>query len=226
MPLEGTITIDGLNNSWPLDGDGVSEGDDHIRQQKSVLKNILPGASGQGLASPLTATEDEFNYLVGVTSAIQAQLDALVTADLGLIPVGAIIMYNGSFASIPANFQLCDGTNGTPDLQNEFVYGTNIEGELGNIGGSPDAITVSHTHGNGTLGTSTNGAHTHTVSTGSPQLGGTLLTAAISASGTATVPSDGSHTHNINGSIASTGSSGTDANIPNWVKLAYIRRMT
>ncbi len=42
MPLENTITIEGLNTSWPLGGDGVAAGDDHIRQQKTILKNIFP----------------------------------------------------------------------------------------------------------------------------------------------------------------------------------------
>lgn len=32
-----------------------------------------------------------------------------------------IVMWYGSLASIPSGFVLCDGTNGTPDLRDNFV---------------------------------------------------------------------------------------------------------
>lgn len=43
----------------------------------------------------------------------------------GVIPVGGIIMWHGSLSSIGsgalANWRLCDGSNGTPDLRDRFV---------------------------------------------------------------------------------------------------------
>lgn len=33
------------------------------------------------------------------------------------------MIWSGSVASIPAGWQLCDGTSGTPDLRSRFVYG-------------------------------------------------------------------------------------------------------
>lgn len=54
----------------------------------------------------------------------------------GWIPVGGIVMYSGAFADIPANWHLCDGTDGTPDLTDRFIYGTNTEGEVGDTGGT------------------------------------------------------------------------------------------
>lgn len=33
------------------------------------------------------------------------------------------MIWSRSVASIPAGWQLCDGTNGTPDLRSRFVYG-------------------------------------------------------------------------------------------------------
>lgn len=39
----------------------------------------------------------------------------------GVVPVGGIIMWSGTIATIPANWHLCDGTAGTPDLRNRFV---------------------------------------------------------------------------------------------------------
>ena len=55
-----------------------------------------------------------------------------------VVPTGLIVMYYGSEASIPSGWQLCDGSNGSPDLRNTFVVAatsdngsfptTNIEG--------------------------------------------------------------------------------------------------
>ena len=39
----------------------------------------------------------------------------------GTIPVGGIIMWSGSIATIPTGWALCDGSNSTPDLRNRFV---------------------------------------------------------------------------------------------------------
>jgi hypothetical protein len=60
-----------LNASYPAAGDARSEGDDHIRGIKSVLKTTFPNVSGA-----VTPTHTELNYVDGVTSAIQTQLDA------------------------------------------------------------------------------------------------------------------------------------------------------
>ena len=41
------------------------------------------------------------------------------------VPVGGIIMWSGSIASINnlPGWKLCNGTNGTPDLRNRFIVG-------------------------------------------------------------------------------------------------------
>jgi len=69
----------------------------------------------------------------------------------GGVPIGGIILWSGTVASIPASWQLCDGTNGTPDLRDKFVVGakqddagvakTNLTGSLTQSGGA-----VSHHH--------------------------------------------------------------------------------
>ena len=40
-----------------------------------------------------------------------------------VVPRGLIASWYGSVASIPSGWQLCDGTNGTPDLRSRFIYG-------------------------------------------------------------------------------------------------------
>ncbi len=69
--LTGTKYIDDLNSSNPAAGDNVSEGDDHIRGIKNVLKTTFPNIDGA-----VNATDTELNYVDGVTSAIQTQLGA------------------------------------------------------------------------------------------------------------------------------------------------------
>ncbi len=41
----------------------------------------------------------------------------------GTIPVGGIIMWSGTIASIPTGWALCDGSSSTPDLRNKFIVG-------------------------------------------------------------------------------------------------------
>lgn len=80
-----------------------------------------------------------------------------------LIPVGMIMMWYGSTGSIPAGWQLCDGTNGTPDLRNKFVLGAGSTYGVLSTGG---ALT-----GSGT--TSAAGSHSHGGVTGAGGAHGT-----------------------------------------------------
>ena len=76
MAVEGTNTILGLNVSFPAGGEAVGESDNHHRQTKTVLKYIFQGPTGNGFSTPITCSEAEINFLTGVTSAIQSQLNA------------------------------------------------------------------------------------------------------------------------------------------------------
>jgi hypothetical protein len=71
MSLESFNYIDSLNTANPTTTDNVSEGDDHIRGIKTTLKNTFPNIN-----AAVTATDEELNYVDGVTSNIQTQLGA------------------------------------------------------------------------------------------------------------------------------------------------------
>lgn len=64
--------IDDLVATNPAATDSVSDGDEHIRGVKNVLKNTFPNLTGA-----VTATHTELNYVDGVTSSIQTQIDNL-----------------------------------------------------------------------------------------------------------------------------------------------------
>jgi hypothetical protein len=60
----------------------------------------------------------------------------------GGIPVGGIILWSGSIANIPSSWHICDGTNGTPNLQDNFVIGAGNSYAVNTTGG---AANHSHT---------------------------------------------------------------------------------
>jgi len=66
--------IDDLVSTNPTATDNVAQGDDHIRGIKNVLKLTFPSIDGA-----INATDTELNYVDGVTSAIQTQLDNKIT---------------------------------------------------------------------------------------------------------------------------------------------------
>ena len=76
-----------------------------------------------------------------------------------IVPKGGIIMFSGE--KPPPGWALCDGANGTPDLQDRFIMGSGKE-PPGTEGGSP-RITIANVpkHAHGTIG----GWSTHLVGT-------------------------------------------------------------
>lgn len=63
-----------------------------------------------------------------------AAQSSLVLNDM--VPVKGIIPFFGVIADIPGNYALCDGTNGTPDLESNFIRGTTFDAQVGNVGGA------------------------------------------------------------------------------------------
>jgi hypothetical protein len=72
----------------------------------------------------------------------------------------AIFPWSGNPASLPSYFQLCDGTNGTPDLRDRFIVGAGPLHAVGNA--SPTTAT--------TKATDPGGQHDHGGSTAAYRL--------------------------------------------------------
>jgi hypothetical protein len=162
MSLEQAKTIAQLQTNNPTPQDPINQGDDQLRLIKKVLQLQFPGVTGTGFSTAITATEDEINYLSGVTGPIQAQLG-------GSVPIGGIVMWTG--ATAPQKWRICDGTNGTPDLRNRFIVGASTAHPMGIVGGQADAVVVAHAHtanSTGSINLATGGAlsnHTHNFTT-------------------------------------------------------------
>ena len=113
-------------------------------------------------------------------SVTQASLlgDTFGSKASGTIPVGGIIMWSGSTASIPTGWSLCNGSNGTPNLRDRFVVGAGSGYGVGATGGAATVTLTtaqmpSHNHGASTGGagghahsgtTNGAGAHSHSIS--------------------------------------------------------------
>eukprot|EP00485_Elphidium_margaritaceum_P013727 CAMPEP_0202725894 /NCGR_PEP_ID=MMETSP1385-20130828/184331_1 /ASSEMBLY_ACC=CAM_ASM_000861 /TAXON_ID=933848 /ORGANISM="Elphidium margaritaceum" /LENGTH=492 /DNA_ID=CAMNT_0049392099 /DNA_START=42 /DNA_END=1520 /DNA_ORIENTATION=- len=84
--------------------------------------------------------------------------------------VGTIHGWFGKLSKIPDGYQLCDGTNGTPNLQDVFPMGAGSVFPFGTTGGA-SSIHLSenqlpaHYHEAGTLSAMLAGRHTHTYAT-------------------------------------------------------------
>ena len=162
------------------------------------------------------------------TNTTQVATTAFVIANA--IPSGLISMWSGTIASIPTGWVLCNGSNSTPDLRNRFIIGahsdnvgvanTTITGSSTLTGGTKDAIVVSHTH-TATSAVSDPG-HAHTANGfGGSQPGLTTSGTPINGQSATSTAVTGI---TVSTTIASTGSSGTDQNLPPYYALAFIMK--
>jgi hypothetical protein len=114
-----------------------------------------------------------------------------------VIPAGIIMLWSGSSASIPTGWTLCNGSNGTPDLRDNFVIGAGTTYSVNGTGGSKDLVVPSHTHtatGTSTFSGATLAAHSHTFA------GSELATHTHAFTGTALA----THSHTFTGNALST----------------------
>jgi microcystin-dependent protein len=183
--------------------------------------------------------DDEFDAITTAMAAQDGVVAALVTT-----PVGGIIM--SGLPGIPVGFLLCDGaaqsrntylalfqaigtafgagdgttTFNVPNLVGRFPYG----GPIGQLGGSADSIVPQHSHTASATVSITDTGHVHTIAAiynGGGGFGGGDLNrdAGIGA------PTNSAYTGITAAStvtVASTGISATNANLPPFVGLNFI----
>jgi len=130
---------------------------------------------------------------------------------------GMIMLWSGSSATIPSGWLLCDGSNSTPDLRNRFVVGATSTYAVGATGGSADAIVVSHTH----TATVTDPGHLHSAQAGNFGSSGTVF---LGNGANEYTHNTNTNTTGITVSNSTTGSSGTNANLPPYYALCYIQK--
>jgi hypothetical protein len=177
--------------------------------------------------------------LVTPTAAQEAATKGYVD---GAIPIGGIIMWSGTIASIPSNWRLCNGDThnniATPDLRNRFVLGAQVDRNLDgrdraavNIetnsigqflntytGGTKDAVVVSHSHG------ITDPGHRHQMEDGVVSFAGSGNWWGLSGGNGKPSPNTNIKTTGI--TINTEGVSGINQNLPPYYALAFIMRVS
>jgi prepilin-type N-terminal cleavage/methylation domain-containing protein len=116
-------------------------------------QNAYLVSSGSGSFTVSTSLPQEWTSLVardlpGASvsgSVVVSTMPVPGSVESDSLFVGAIIFWSGTVASIPNGWQLCDGSNGTPDLRDRFVVGarqdyggtamTGVSGSLTKTGG-------------------------------------------------------------------------------------------
>jgi len=104
------------------------------------------------------------------TNTTQLATTAFVLANAGGVPSGSIALWNGSIATIPSGYVLCNGSNSTPNLMDKFVVGAGSTYAVAATGGeATHALSIAelaaHTHTQPThTHTGSQPTHTHTAS--------------------------------------------------------------
>jgi len=142
------------------------------------------------------------------------------------VPSGMILLWSGSIGSIPTGYYLCDGSNGTPDLRNRFLVGAGDTYAVNATGGSADAIVVSHNHTATSTSTVTDPGHNHTIPNAQADaIGGSGAQPSYRGSGsTSTSTASTGVTVATSTTVATSGTSGTGANLPPYYALCYIMK--
>lgn len=198
------------------------------RANNSVIRT---GDDVTGIITTPTAANGTSNNMIATTQFVQSSISSRVPA----IPPGVILMWSGAIYNIPSGWVLCDGTNGTPDLRNRFIIGaandvggdarTTVTGTGTKLGGSKDSVVVSHSHT--AISSVSDPGHVHNIpvwySTDTTNIA--ALGSGRSAPFTSTQTNSAQSGISVSTTINSTGTNGTNANLPPYYSLAFIMKI-
>jgi len=97
------------------DPEGLLGGEEYVVKKTTFLQPVA-GVDPQNPEHYVTKKYYEENIPEIIIPPVEVQM-----------PVGGIIMWSGSIATIPTKWALCDGTNGTPDLRSRFIVGAGTD---------------------------------------------------------------------------------------------------
>jgi hypothetical protein len=197
---------------------------------------ILENGKNMSFSAGTTLTIKGDAYLPDISSIYFGNTATTITNSIGSgIPQGCIMIWYGSAITIPSGWAACDGLNGTPNLKDLFIIGTDTNHAgtntaypqgttLGNVNNAV-SITTSHLPEHTHTGTTAPGgtAHSHTF----PRDNGTSgisLDAVRSTANTQNsrtkATSTNTHTHTLD--TQSTGLGNSKTILPPYYALIYI----
>ncbi|MDD5610562.1 MAG: hypothetical protein PHH69_03335 [Candidatus Omnitrophica bacterium] len=167
---QAALSYCATNNAWPVSIQALQSAG-YLNPSWSAFnpwQNAYTISSSTSAFTVSTTVPQEWTNLVArdlPTSSISGAVVGSTVPAPGSqndsLAIGSIVIWSGTVASIPAGWQLCDGTNGTPDLRDRFVVGarqdnggvsmTNVSGTLTKSGGeAKHTLTIAempaHTH--------------------------------------------------------------------------------
>lgn len=183
MGIESATYISDLNEAWPLGSDLKSTLDNHHRLTKAAIKTTFPNVTGA-----VTPTHTELNYVDGVTSAIQTQIDGklaltggtissnlAVTGTLGV--TGAFSGTTGAFSGAVTGVTATAGDSSTKFATTAYVQSTAFSSALpSQTGNSGKFVTTDGTNASWSLFSLTSGV-SGTLAVGNGGIGVATLTA-------------------------------------------------
>jgi len=169
--LTGTKYIDDLVSTNPAAGDNVSEGDDHIRGIKNVLKTTFPSIDGavtatqaelnllDGVTSTtaelnildgVTATAAEINYVDGVTSNVQTQINSVSTTASAALPKAGGTMTGDLILGDNVKVEVGSASGGDLEIYHDGSH-TRMQNNTGNLNVRTGVFNVTNVADNETL---------------------------------------------------------------------------
>ena len=177
----------------------------------------------------LTGSNSDFSgdvNISGIVTATNVSVGQSATATTfygnGTIPIGGIIMWSGTIATIPTGWNLCNGSNGTPNLTSRFIVGASDDAGTGETFNA-DTGAISGVYAPGNTGGETAHkltiaempAHNHTIRNDNNNQNGPIPNGGDGS---------GASTTNNPAYISNTGGDNYHENRPKYYALAFIMR--
>ncbi len=177
MSVDTATYVNQFDVAKPTGSDPKSEGDDNFRHMKTVLKTTFPNVAGA-----VTPSHTVLNYMLGVTSEVQTQLNTKAS------------LASPTLTGTPLAPTAAGGTNTTQIATTAFVISAGLSSALpGQSGNSGKFVTTDGTsaswlgladvavNGVGTYAFATNFSGAATISAGSTTAGSNLRASSVSA---------------------------------------------
>jgi hypothetical protein len=158
------MTYSKYHSAWMATYPLTAEAFNHIETQYTAIKADIDIHSHDALYYPKATSDITFfslSYYAGFDADL---LDGYHFSGLiaTVLPVGAIVIWSGTDANIPAGWVIANGGSGSPDLRNRFIVGAGSTFAQNTTGGAfATAISGGVTVGSHAITAAEMPIHTH-----------------------------------------------------------------